>query len=808
MINLSKCKPEYKNLNQIQSFSEQTYATVQLMQQACKNDEYLFQEIELLKYQANPVVRKRYAPILLDELNSWGCTISGDKVIFNNNSPSPIIIDFEDMEYVDEVNSDCAFETAIHNDNTVHKRACVPHPDNPTVDLSCGNHQGGVVDAYWYVGFDRTKNYQTRPEWVKDWKESTIPAIARAQTFKIPTGVNGKLESVDLMIHTEGSIYSMWGSPLVVQLWRTKDFHATKTYWDPATKKQKRCTPVEWEFIKYPEGYPYDALATATYQPMVTSPGWINFKFDKAVEVKEGDSYALVFLSPLSHPSHCPMIGGFTRHRGNKYPDGDAFLSENNGRTWRRYGKNAEDIANTDYKLGKYSPSDFAFQCHILTGQSNRKVGEEFFLYLKPIRSNPVKTIEINPLIVDGNPTDTTKLLVFEVSVNGKTWTPIGNDNTVSFTPDDETGEYPKVVLVRARMKSIPASGETTTTTTPSIEKFKVTLTTEAPKEFYARTHVYTPKLDPMLGASVWGRVYAPFDCEPTVEGSVEIIEGREVTEHFEVITAENLGNYVRIKDGENYCIFDDSIDADALTDENIPDRYQYLIDHPRVIDIFKQNGVYIKPYSYTNGNDTVIDMLSFKDGIQLVNYPAYPLSEVKIEPVATEARLQPFIEWVDFTVDYDTKKLNFYYEEDRYVIDDIPTGSLAVTYNPIFIKNLTNQEIGENGGLILDYFKEEIIIGDIELENRSVVLRAPAVDPIKEVLLNEEEIFEDVDFTVDYENHTLVFPEEKLHAKDTLSIVYTPNLEDTGIIIGYKAKRGNLDKQMFIEPNFIEYKV
>ena len=35
------------------------------------------------------------------------------------------------------------------------------------------------------------------------------------------------------------------------------------------------------------------------------------------------------------------MIGGFTPHRGNKYPDGDGFLSENNGRTWRRYGKNS-----------------------------------------------------------------------------------------------------------------------------------------------------------------------------------------------------------------------------------------------------------------------------------------------------------------------------------------------------------------------------------------------------------------------------------------------------------------------------------
>lgn len=806
MIHLSKCNPEYKNLNEIQSFSEQTYATVQVMNQACKNDEYLFQEIELLKYSSNPVVRKRYAPILLDELNSWGCTVSGKNVIFNNNAPEPILIDFNDMKYVDEVNSDCAFETVPNNDGTNTRKAVVPHPDNPTVNLTCRNHQGGVVDAYWYVGFDRTKNYQTRPEWVKDWKESTIPAIARAQTFKIPTGVNGKLESVDLMINTEGSIYCGWGSPLYVQLWRTKDFHATKTYWDKTTKKQKRYNPDQWEYIKYPQGYPYDALATAEYNPMKTSPGWTNMKFDKTINVAAGESYTLVFLSPLSHPSHCPMIGGFTRHRGNKYADGDAFLSENNGRTWIRYGKNAENIATTDYKLGKYSPSDFAFQCHILTGQSNRKPNEWFDLYLKPIRSNPVKVVEINPIDVDGNASHATKQLIFQVSTDGYTWTPLGNDNTVSLSPGSD-GEYPKVILVRARMKSIPSSGDTTTDT-PYISKFKVTLTTEAPKEFYARTHVYNPKLDAMLGASVWGKVYAPFECEPTVEGSVEIIEAKEVTEHFEVITAENLDNYVKTVDGNKYCIFDETIDADALTDEDVEDRYDYLIDHPRVAQIFKENNVLIKPYTYTSGNNTVTDMMGFKDGIPLVNYPAYPLSEVKVEPVATEARIESYTEWVDFTVDYDNKNLNFYYEENRLVIDDFPTGSLAVTYNPVFIKDLTSNEVGEDGGLILDYFKEEIIIGDTEFQDRKVTLRAPAVDPIKEVFLNEVEIYEDVDFTVDYDSHTLIFNEGKLDLKDTLTIVYTPNLEDTGIMIGYKAKRGNMDKQMFIKPNYIEYKV
>ena len=54
-----KCKPKYKNLNLIQSFSEQKYATVQLMNQVCSNDEYLRQKVEELNYLTPPSVRKK-----------------------------------------------------------------------------------------------------------------------------------------------------------------------------------------------------------------------------------------------------------------------------------------------------------------------------------------------------------------------------------------------------------------------------------------------------------------------------------------------------------------------------------------------------------------------------------------------------------------------------------------------------------------------------------------------------------------------------------------------------------------------------
>ena len=115
---------------------------------------------------------------------------------------------------------------------------------------------------------------------------------------------------------------------------------------------------------------------------------------------------------------------------------------------------------------------------------------------------------------------------------------------------------------------------------------------------------------------------------------------------------------------------------------------------------------------------------------------------------------------------------------------------------------------------LILDYFKETIQITEEMLTNRRVGLRAPCLDPLRDVYLNDKEILEDVDFTVDYNTNELIFPvlntddeSTLLNLNDLLEVVYTPSLDDAGISIGYYAKRENIRKQCYIKPNYIEFK-
>ena len=98
------CNPKYKNLNRIQSFSEQRYATVQLMQQACMNDEYLKQQVDELSYLSPPAVRKQFAPVNVDETQSWGYQINTDNTIsFNSSTHTDVFVDFteETLQYVD-----------------------------------------------------------------------------------------------------------------------------------------------------------------------------------------------------------------------------------------------------------------------------------------------------------------------------------------------------------------------------------------------------------------------------------------------------------------------------------------------------------------------------------------------------------------------------------------------------------------------------------------------------------------------------------------------------------------------------------
>jgi hypothetical protein len=326
-----------------------------------------------------------------------------------------------------------------------------------------------------------------------------------------------------------------------------------------------------------------------------------------------------------------------------------------------------------------------------------------------------------------------------------------------------------------------------------------------------------------MLGATHWGRIFAPADIDPSTDCRIEIIQDKQVIDHFQIITATELSEYTWIE----------GLDTEKITDEDEDVRYGYLIDNPSAIELLRQENIYVLPWE---DDEEVVHGLSFwkldsddnkiYTPFQLMNSPAYPILECQLQPLGDEGSYNPG-EWYDFTVDYINDTITL----AESLIDVLPVGSITFTYNPVFIQDLVQSEVGRvynsstgkyiNNPLVIDYFKQEFIVDDNILETRQVPLRVSPVDPLRSVILNkdtdnERELIEDTDFTVDYTKGLIIFDiiadddySTILSANDTLEVVYTPDLEDVGIAIGYTATRGeNTDKQVTIKQNWIEYKV
>lgn len=767
---MTDCPPTYRN-PQLESFGEQKYVTSELLQQFASNDEYLLQLARKIEYLTPPACRKHF--ILQDSFyadESYGCVVNGETIQFDNSKTKQVYIDFNDLSLINTVKTTAFIDQRVQtdaNDNTAVIKTCtVPLTQTSTIDSTTRDYSpwtkkdpetGDIIsddmncNEYWYVGFDRNRNYETRPNWLAHTTNGEIPGITRAQTFK--ANASGLLESV--VLNLKGS--NNTGLPLYVQIRRTELIDGVLT---PVDSDQPH---LAWQNVRFSN----------------TDPGIYSVVFDNPPIVEEDETYAIVLLSPLSHPTNCYWVGGWNRHcNADVYEDGNAFWSWNCGYNWVRYGKDDEEV---DYHWGKYAPVDFAFQCNIKQINNVYSKNKTYYLYLNPIFSNPVTKIEIN---ADDTIADASTTIEYQVATNGANWSVVDETKTVTFNDPVQT------TFIRVKLRTSDQ------TKTPIINNILLTLTTNAPLEMYAKTQPYNPKLNGILSADVWGRIYSPFTTDPTVTCTAEIISEKIVSEDFTIIEPDDLVRYTWITD----------LDKDAI--ERSSNLTQYITDNPSVVNILKEHQIYV---------------LGFITKFQFVTSPAYPIRECNLTPAATSTQNTGFGEWHDFVVDYDKDTLQF----RSSVSSQIVKGTLTVSYNPIFIQGLTAEEVGyrnpnntstdgdvNDEGLILDYFKETFIVNEDNIETRRISLRALPLDPIRHLYYNGEELKQDRDYTVDFNKKEIEFPvintdneSSRLNLNDKIEVIYTPNIDDDAISIAWYAKRTNLLKQVKIEPFYIEYK-
>lgn len=1000
---VEKCKPSYKNLNTIKSYSEQKYATVQWCQQNCENDEWLRQQVEQLRYLSPPAVRKRFdISKYLDEKHSYSCrgTVAENEsqVIFDDSVIDVRHFDFRDLDnQVDKDKTDAVGEN-YNIDAEVDASGIITYNEDGTVKTGQGQVQmlryclpktvdiyekdpvykdfgtmykkdkktREIINSYWYIAWNKDKPYYIRPDWLKNWKDGGIQSVARAQTFKAE--YTGQLTSIDVKLAWNGSKTSDCGSPLYVQIWNTYVEYVDQSTWDSKAGKMKY-KYLEWDKLDEEKKTLYTELKrprwdykdekvlhksgkwkgkpvqvaikkngktvyvdkverkwykkkegkyvrkvrkvhkpghnkiknkdkktyyTDRYHPLAetvyTKVGetYPNITFDMPCMVEKDKYYAIVMFSPLSEWKHCPRWGGWGRNcRHDKaYDYGNAFMSKNNGKTWIIYGKDGRDSITDengnkkvlDYKKGKWTPQDFAFECHVETEKykdpskttKNHYSDKEHYLYLKPIYSNPIKSVGLTSECFGTEASKYGYWITFEVSTDGEVWNEIKNQGTLSISPD-ENGNQPRVLVVRAKLSRDPA--DQYKQQTPYIENITVTLHTELPKEMYARTSYYKPKTSPMLGANLWGRVFAPFTCEETVTCEAEIIQGTESNRHLSIISVNSLDEMLyqmlHDDDEENDDVLDnfkeEKIDIVTIVNTTFgEDRAKALTSNPKALDILAKYNIYIKPYKSDDGLS--LYLLSFsagvkekemvltrtktteKDtdgqevevswgdyevgGIQIDDNVAYPI--LSLEGITSDSETgatgDSFSEMIDYTFDYEN---NILYFSKNVIEKELVEETLELKYNKVFISGLTSDEVGsridlETGlredGLILDYFKETVSITEAMVTSRRVGLRVEPTDPIRSVKIYKydmeegdepRELYEDYDYTLDLGTNELEFlvnSDDKvstvLDIGDTLEIVYTPFLTDDSLAVGYFAKRTNVDKQVHIKNMYYEYKV
>ena len=772
------CPEKYKNLG-LQSFGEQKYVTTEMLRQFCMNDAYLKRQVDQLEYLTPPAVRKRFNPIPIDKNRSFGYEQkTNGEIIFDTETAKNYTIDFFDESVIDLAKTTAELESKLDDSGTIVKQYKVPTVKTCTgIKRTTRNYSpwtirdenGNIIsddmtcNEFWYVGFDRNRTYETRPNWLANMLNGEIPGISRAQTFKAKS--SGVLESVTLNL--KGGTNT--GMPLIVQIRKTV---LRDGVYVPVDSDQPH---LAYESVKFSN----------------TDPGVMSVTFNNPPTLQEGLTYAIVLLSPLSHPTNCYWIGGWNRHcHADVYEDGNAFYSWNCGYTWIRYGKDdvetGEEVA---YHAGKYAPQDFAFQCSIREDKCETKydTSKDFYVYLNPIYSNPIKSVRISAED-KGDTAGDDYSITYEVSQDADEWKSVKPNTKFNFTPDSD-GEYNHVLFIRAKLTTNDEAN------TPLLQSLAIALETTLPREMYIRTIQYAPPLTGILSASVWGRIRAPFTEEETVECTAEIIRDREVMEHFSIIEPLDIVNYTYL----------DEIDPAKVVGKSESIIRKYLTDNPSIVEALQEHNIYILDY-FTE--------------IKLINSPAYPLVSLRLQPTLRGIITQEYGEWHDYTVDYTEDIIKF----KENTLEDMPKGALTVTYNPLFIDGLTNEEVGSTNGLVLDYFLEEFIITEEDIETRTLPLRATPVDPIRKVTIIRDsedddsedniELTEDVEYTVDYSQKqvqfNVIYSDEEstaLAVGDLIRIVYTPNLDDCALSIGYHAKRTNTNKKCTIHHNWIEYK-
>lgn len=746
-----------------------------MLRQMCKNDAYLYEQIQELWDTTDPESRKRfYPPDFMDVSNSFGIESftlseeelefydywksayrfnrtdnftyhfdfdgSNDQTLYESDRTNQNVTYYADslldiegtyeeqkLEIVkEEANGEtistlkppvvsgtyeeiehhnAKYETVKGNTSTKYVTKKTEKLGKAKKDAYCyGAYNNWHCNSFWYVGFNRSKNYNVKKAWKKNQDTYDIPSVCRSQTFQALS--SGRISKVSL--NMQGSKSAV--SPCIVEIRTTNK-----------------------------NGKPTTKVLARTEKKFTHSTGSITaFEFKNKALVKKGETYAIVVRSPLSEFGKTYRLGGwartcFSNSKKQAYYKGDAYLSEDNGKTWIKYGKSRDgkSYGSHWYDWGiAEKPLDFGFEVFVqpvttksvkekvtTTNKSYQKLIAEayeekftyeynyfksgsYYLYLKPIQTNPINSFYIEKQYTANDGDNYWKFEYYDIT--DSEWKEY--NGTVDF--DNNRTNYTVLKLrircditqntflnttteaVDTHLQHLISTNKLSTTQLTYLKNFTVHINCFAPTKAYLRTLYYHPSTTDILGASIWSEIGVKAKQkfkESKAKLEIDVIHEKETIEHFKfydlnIINVppntplnakqQELVNIMRELIGN----FEPNLNTTNYTTTQIID-YVYKDYNERESVFIRSLQFHLTPIYFL---PLVIDDVPIQlfDEVQLPHLPSYPL---RCADVGDEDIL------IDTSKFKGKSSYGAYYELDKDIIK---------TLSSIFVSYYTNLDV------------------------------------------------------------------------------------------------------------------
>jgi hypothetical protein len=797
----------------IKEWGHKQLVTLNLLKSEINNEDYLYNQVNSLWDATPPVTRKLFKPVAIDPDKSFGVDLNKDNTSYSISPDVNTIVHIKPIDdpkidtsipiltskLIDTVKSTCVF-------NTINKYVTIPRETVEYLDKNTRNYSpfdnDMLCNEYWYIGFNRSKPYETRPNWVMNEEHGGIPAICRSQTFKVDLKEKsvgyGDLESVVLNLHGESL---QTGVPLIVEITEAVYNDTEKIYY-PASRDHIN----NWRYntTKYGDGKSAQQIAKQYWYPENTDPGIVAITFDWGAQVIDGKYYAIVLRSPLNHQPNPYAVGGWNRHCDpDVYEDGDAFFSWNNGYNWIRYGKDNK----VSYHEGMYAPEDFAFQCYIRQQKQQYKTGT-YYLYTKPLHYEKIKTIVIgteNCYPKDG------KIEYYAYNNITDEWVQF-IDDTVDFGSEENR---PDVTVIRLDFTLTKAGGNA-----PYTYGFTLGIYHSEFSHAMLRTQPYTPRTTGILAANTYNHVHCPYNVEDLMRDNVivDVVKESNSITTLEIINLVDILKYSSSCESINTTSVKNEIERIIGTKDEVTRQKfieEFLTKHSDILEELRLLGVY------------VLEDHNFKS-FYVGGECAYPIIRCSYQPYNDET--VDFSEWLDYTVNYDDtvgSEGNTLTFNNNSVKQFTSSGHLTIKFNPIFAKDIPQSSVSTNNTLGGTDIVKDIDLGfikqpdyivkadDLKSNVLSIVLYTEALNPLREVKIvrdnsNDIILVEEEDYNVDYDNKTIYIKNtnnDVLKVNDIIRIKYIPYLVNDSISLCYHLNRQDTDDNITIYGNYIDYK-